>query len=112
MDWNSESVDKLKELWQAGLSITKIGIKLGTTRNAVVGKAHRIGLTRRPAAVAPPARALGVSAGGCKWPIGDPKSPDFTYCGDSALPDHPYCAKHCALAYANWEERSRSANAA
>lgn len=35
----------------------------------------------------------------CRWPIGDPKDEDFHFCGEKALPDKPYCAKHAAIAY-------------
>ena len=35
----------------------------------------------------------------CRWPIGDPKDEDFHFCGEEALPDKPYCAKHAAIAY-------------
>jgi GcrA cell cycle regulator len=104
MDWTPEVVEKLKELWAQGLSITQIGQRLGITRNAVVGKAHRIGLSRRASVVArPPVHAAATGGYACKWPIGDPKSQDFHFCGDSALLGRPYCATHCAEAYATWE---------
>lgn len=35
----------------------------------------------------------------CRWPIGDPKTPEFEFCGARAVPDTPYCAGHCGLAY-------------
>ena len=38
--WNDERLEKLKKFWEQGLSITQIGIRLGVTRNAVVGKLH------------------------------------------------------------------------
>jgi GcrA cell cycle regulator len=110
MDWTPEVVEKLKDLWAQGLSITQIGIRLGITRNAVVGKAHRIGLSRRASVVARTAvHAAATSGFACKWPIGDPKSLDFHFCGGSALLGRPYCATHCAEAYATWESGVKAA---
>ena len=45
--WNDERLEKLTKFWEQGLSITQIGIRLGVTRNAVVGKVHRMGLPKR-----------------------------------------------------------------
>jgi GcrA cell cycle regulator len=47
MVWTDEKVKMLMQLWETGQSITQIGKALGMTRNAVVGKAHRIGLAKR-----------------------------------------------------------------
>ncbi len=35
----------------------------------------------------------------CKWPIGDPATPNFYFCGLPTLPGKPYCEAHAALAY-------------
>ena len=51
MPWNDENVTKLRELWSQGLPTAQIGKLLGFTKNAVVGKAHRIGLERRPSPI-------------------------------------------------------------
>jgi GcrA cell cycle regulator len=51
MPWNDESVGRLKELWDQGLPTAQIGKLLDFTKNAVVGKAHRIGLERRPSPI-------------------------------------------------------------
>jgi len=45
--WDEEKLQKLKNLWDEGLPITKIGIELGVSRNAIAGKAHRLGLPKR-----------------------------------------------------------------
>ena len=45
--WDEEKLSKLKTLWDEGLPITKIGNELGVTRNAIAGKAHRLGLPKR-----------------------------------------------------------------
>ena len=51
MPWNDENVIKLRDLWDQGLPTAQIGKLLGFTKNAVVGKAHRIGLERRPSPI-------------------------------------------------------------
>ena len=51
MSWNEENVARLKELWDQGLPTAQIGKLLNFTKNAVVGKAHRIGLERRPSPI-------------------------------------------------------------
>ena len=35
----------------------------------------------------------------CRWPLGDPTDPDFSFCGKEAVPGKPYCAAHCVEAY-------------
>ena len=48
MTWNDERVDALKKLWADGLSASQIAGRLGgVTRNAVIGKVHRLGLAGR-----------------------------------------------------------------
>ena len=48
MSWTSEKVEKLKELWSKGHTASQIAEMLGdTTRNAVIGKAHRLNLAAR-----------------------------------------------------------------
>ena len=51
MPWNESNVERLRELWDQGLPTAQIGKLLGFTKNAVVGKAHRIGLERRPSPI-------------------------------------------------------------
>ena len=51
MPWDDNNVAKLRELWDQGLPTAQIGKLLGFTKNAVVGKAHRIGLERRPSPI-------------------------------------------------------------
>ena len=44
--WDQQRIDKLKDLWAEGKSATKIAEIFGdVTRNSVIGKAHRLGLT-------------------------------------------------------------------
>ena len=51
MSWNEQNVSQLRELWDQGLPTSQIGKILNFTKNAVVGKAHRIGLERRPSPI-------------------------------------------------------------
>ena len=44
-----------------------------------------------------------------KWPIGDPKQPDFRFCGHPQHEGKPYCTAHCAVAYAPPKVRLRDA---
>lgn len=48
MSWNDERVETLKKLWSEGLSASQIASRIGgVTRNAVIGKVHRLGLSGR-----------------------------------------------------------------
>ncbi len=49
--WNDERISQLKQLWEQGLSASSIGRVLGVTKNAVVGKAHRLKLSSRPSPI-------------------------------------------------------------
>jgi GcrA cell cycle regulator len=177
MSWTEERVETLKRMWGEGQSASQIAKELGgVTRNAVIGKVHRLGLSNRAtgkpadetapaeAAEAPateveaqpapepepavedepapprpavPARKLIVPAGQplppqpsaneispealasqrevekhakrltlmeltertCKWPIGDPATPDFWFCGLPVEQGKPYCEAHVGVAF-------------
>ena len=52
MSWTDERIDRLKELWSKGMTASQIADELGgVSRNAVIGKAHRLGLQSRPSPV-------------------------------------------------------------
>ena len=52
MSWTDERIDRLKELWTQGMTASQIADELGgVSRNAVIGKAHRLGLQSRPSPV-------------------------------------------------------------
>lgn len=52
MSWTDERISTLKKMWQQGKSASEIAEKLGgVTRNAVIGKAHRLGLSGRPSPI-------------------------------------------------------------
>ncbi len=158
MSWTDERVETLKKLWQEGHSASQIAKQLGgVTRNAVIGKVHRLGLSGRAAPSQPtrplykparPPRPVSHSHGGghgahgsghstpvarrtepvisrpvistpvvpyveapgtatvltlgakmCKWPIGDPSSDSFSFCGRRADDGTPYCVEHARVAY-------------
>ena len=145
MAWNDERVELLKRLWAEGLSASQIASKMGgVTRNAVIGKVHRLGLSGRatpakpqrgvehkeapapekvaatagltkpiyesylsePDFVAPVVLSGGdlttvstLSRNMCKWPIGDPASDDFHFCGQSTPTGKSYCPYHAHMAF-------------
>ncbi len=178
MSWTDERVEMLKTMWSDGKSASQIAKELGgVTRNAVIGKVHRLGLSNRaggperpedeaepgafaeapapepvpepqqqeqPAAARAPAAREGTPpavrprpagqplppqpAGSeispealanlaevakkarklnlmqltertCKWPVGDPATDDFWFCGLSTVPGKPYCETHVAVAF-------------
>jgi GcrA cell cycle regulator len=160
MLWTDEAVDNLKRLAGEGWSASVIAAALGAeSRNAVIGKANRIGIkltgggraaaTDRPRATArprPPVPFPALADGGatgflalgpeverkrrwnfagaevgemrrvsletiseftCRWPLGDPRSDEFAYCGLIPAEGHSYCAGHCRLAYRSPEARAR-----
>ena len=168
MSWTDERVETLKRMWLDGKSASQIAAELsnGITRNAVIGKVHRLGFAGRaktPNMPAPRARppkmegsgnrALGKGSGGggpishgatalayspqtdmapdlrpiedvvipisarvtilelrdamCKWPLGDPTTPEFRYCGSPSPLGAPYCGPHARVAYQPAQDRRR-----
>ena len=134
-NWSEDRITTLMSLWLNGLSASQIAKQLGgVTRNAVIGKVHRLGLSgraqpsrparlpRSPRRAAPPPRPVArmappqtrpqpapegpglvpslavLGAHACKWPIGDPKAADFSFCGRIAS-GGPYCPSHKASAF-------------
>lgn len=120
--FTDEKVKLLKELWMAGLSASQIAAELGdVTRNAVIGKVHRLGLSSRTSKSADQSihlkrlrkkipitskapsdkhrlSLLELNERTCHWPVGDPSSPEFFFCGAKTLAGIPYCAHHARLA--------------
>jgi GcrA cell cycle regulator len=162
MGWTDERVESLKKLWLDGLSASQIAKQLGgVTRNAVIGKVHRLGLSGRaapsqparpvfkaprparpaatampiarrapsvveptPAAASEPAPQLPALAGRveergvatvltlgahmCKWPIGDPSTDDFSFCGRRSADEGPYCVEHARVAYQPQQSKKKA----
>lgn len=182
MTWTDERVALLKKLWMEGLSASQIAAELsgGVTRNAVIGKVHRLKLSARakPANTAPRPKAPRASAPRrpssgtattvrpavsatsqrrtvsapmigatalkmdneleveavievqtkvaelfipveerisllqltektCKWPIGDPMSSEFHFCGRGSDEGKPYCEFHSRRAYHQVDRKRR-----
>ena len=126
--WDQNKLDQLRHLWLEGLPITKIGLELNVSRNAIAGKAHRLGLPKRNSPISKSGeprtndsktvseenkkelplklllRDVEWSRNACCWPFGDPKLPGFKFCGISIIPGRPYCEEHSILAYTNTRE--------
>lgn len=178
MDWTNEAIDQLRALWAEGHSTAEIGRRMGISKNAVVGKAHRLNLSARPSpirrepgaprqaqprrSVAPtvrppmmpmrrldsgmpplprPAQAPAPLAAGqahrpapmpqptpapmaatavvrpfpraslrsCCWPMGEPGTAEFRFCGGEAIHGKPYCTEHAAIAYVKVRDRREDA---
>jgi GcrA cell cycle regulator len=160
MDWTEEAIGRLRALWAEGLSTAEIGRRMGISKNAVVGKAHRLTLPARPSPIrrdaaprpapvpraprpapaplqrlvsppvlrpaAPPApppvpAAAPVvrsftpvartrpGARSCCWPLGEPGTQGFRFCGGDPMAGKPYCAEHAALAYVKPRDRREDA---
>ena len=161
MSWTEERVERLSRLWMQGQSASQIAGELGNgvSRNAVIGKIHRLGLSGRNAstlqpdsdrgrgvkpaaapapvkpAVRPPvelpvaaptfpiAQAMPISdvvipltdrvtimelrETMCRWPLGDPTSSEFRFCGCRTSGAFPYCTAHARVAFQPVAERRR-----
>ena len=105
--WTKSKVDKLSSMWAKGVPAREIANKLGNvSRNAVIGKANRLGLSKK---VKEQQSIIGnkevninsliPNMKGCKWPIGHPGDEDFYFCGKEVIPGKPYCGEHCLVAY-------------
>jgi len=58
MSWTDERIEKLTKMWEGGATASQIADELGgVSRNAVIGKAHRLGLKARPSPVKPNEKA-------------------------------------------------------
>lgn len=130
MSWTDDRVTLLKQLWGEGKTAAEIAKVLGDgiTRNAVIGKAHRLKLSSRlspiqqntakkpvkseasvprlvkPAIRLPEFKGRGVKmtdlgARDCRWPSGDPREENFSFCGCESIAGLPYCEHHAAAAY-------------
>lgn len=130
MSWTDERVALLKRLWCEGKTAAEIAKELGNvSRNAVIGKAHRLKLSNRVSPIQQnkkPAVATGkpqtqaveikvhkapaqdnqksiplldLKANECRWPLGDPRDQGFGFCGCRSIAGLPYCGEHAKLAY-------------
>ncbi|RPH08042.1 MAG: global cell cycle regulator GcrA-like protein [Alphaproteobacteria bacterium TMED93] len=105
--WTKSKVDKLSSMWAKGIPAREIADKLGNvSRNAVIGKANRLGLSKKikqkesiKETKSTSLNSLIANMKGCKWPIGHPGDEDFYFCGKEVIPGKPYCGEHCLIAY-------------
>ena len=78
MSWTDERVETLKKMWGEGQSASQIAKELGgVTRNAVIGKVHRLGLSNRAGSGATPAAPAAASPAAAKGtaPMTEPARP-------------------------------------
>jgi len=107
MIWTDEQIETLRTLWRDGKPASEIAVFIGCdiSRNAIIGKAHRLGLAGRASPIKKKkeiklASLSHLTERMCKWPFGDPRKPDFHFCGKAVDITMTYCAEHRALAYA------------
>ena len=113
INWTEAKVKKLAKLWGKNIPARDIAEKLGEgiTRNAVIGKANRLGLTKDLKPKSRDSSSNGkvindnsdkmfhLKIKGCRWPFGDPGTDEFHFCGAKQEIGKPYCLDHCMLAY-------------
>jgi GcrA cell cycle regulator len=140
--WTSERIEQLRSCVGSGMTCSQIAAAIGVSRNAVIGKIHRLGLSSgRPAGAssrvscpprsrhprgptqrrllrlayarapldeimsgmvvisAHPCSLVDIDQHQCRWPIGDPASTNFLFCGNDAIAGFAYCVGHARMAY-------------
>jgi GcrA cell cycle regulator len=99
MSWTEERIERLKKMWHDGATASQIADELGgVSRNAVIGKAHRLGLEQRPSPVKPgdekevrkaaPAAAAPAPAKAAPAPKTAPAAPAVAPAATHAAPQH------------------------
>jgi len=117
IEWTPTRISALIALWNEGVFTSEIGNRLGVTKNAVVGKVHRLGLPKRGSPIKQkpkPAEVISLGAlrpGMCCWPEGEPGTEEFHFCGEPTIPKKPYCAAHCERAYVKPSKERKTAAA-
>lgn len=98
--WSAERERRLEQLWaDKTLSAKAISQLMGISKNAVIGKVHRLALAPRVETPGSPPVANPFPDRGCLWPIGHPGEKGFHFCCGRPFPGKPYCAEHAARAY-------------
>lgn len=107
--WTPELIETLRRMWDEGAEASKIAAEIKMSRNAVKGKAFRLGLAWRPSPIkrAPrptetAKRLAELHDQHCRFPLGEEKAPAEWFCGDEAAPGKPYCTNHCNRAFVRW----------
>lgn len=65
-DWTPAAVERLRELWASGMSTAAIAREMKTSKNSIVGKAHRLQLPSRPSPIKPPTEQSARNARQCQ----------------------------------------------
>lgn len=121
--WTRDEKRELARLWKLGLSLGEIGKKMGKSKNAVAGAAHRAKLPKRPSPIIGPAVIKYVPSSeklGCRWIEGDAREQlhaghDYSdiICGKPVLQyGSMYCPTHHARAWIRREKKQPRAEAA
>lgn len=120
MSWTDARIKQLKKLWQKGVSTIEIAKEFGISKNAVVGKVHRLGLKSRPSPINKEATAAApkvkknktnielheLKINSCRWLVEELGNNKFLFCGEQVVTGKPYCPKHCAIAYSSIKDLS------
>lgn len=105
--WREHDAELL-DLAADGKTTTEAAAALGVSKNAIIGRARRIGIVwalwpngvPQPNAKARPPAIEFPRAGHCVFPIGDPNKPHFRFCGERVAEiGQPYCHEHRAVCY-------------
>ena len=123
MSWTADKTVRLKHLWKVGYTATEIGEKLNYSKNAVIGRAHRLNLAARRSGSGAgeprttyvrstraqqieallndknfepenPAQLEELTKHHCRWPEGEPGKKDFYFCGRTPVKSFSYCRLH------------------
>jgi GcrA cell cycle regulator len=102
MSWTDERIDQLTKMWEGGATASQIAEELGgVSRNAVIGKAHRLGLKARPSPVKPNEKLEPVSPGPTPGPDAPRAAPPAPPRAAPASPAAPAQAASQASAQAS-----------
>lgn len=103
--WTPERIRQLTELVTEGVSFSQIGARMGITKSAAIGKAHRLYLEHPnsppPVEQKPASSPLFPPAGHCLWGFGNPGEEPFRFCGEPASEiGSAWCPEHRKRVYA------------
>src|SRR3954452_11244136 len=98
MSWTDERIERLKKMWHDGATARPIADELGgVSRNAVIGKAHRLGLEQRPSPVKPgeeKEKKAAAAPAAKAAPKVEAARPATMASAPAAAPSHPGAAPH------------------
>lgn len=96
--WTTERVELLKQHYEAGLTCREIAAQIGVSRNAVIGKLTRLGLTRGPTNIEQHLQAAPKERGAKSVPRAQYRMLQVVYANDQPAPDAPITsASPCSL---------------